>query len=1089
MRFTARRTDRPTWKRSLLMTAVAALTLLGSMGLALADHTCSAPGQPPCSCGILCYRCDYQYLILLGQCSDADGWPASCGGENERPCSLAEHIPSCKSGLAEVPFPGGNCTRLDGQGFPSFCGDVGERACYINEHIPSCKSGLIEERGFCRAFDEDGYPTSCGGTDEPACDLIVQAQIGKPSCKACNVEIPLGGTCRAIGADRFPSVCGGCDQPSCDLSVRVQTLQPACMPGLTEQAGMCRRLDANGSRMSCVGLGEPSLATTAQPAPTPAGQPVWGFADLHAHPFANLAFGGMVLWGSPFHEEGIASALPYCDQACGIKAVNPLGAPITPLRFPNAPGVPVHPFLGMNDLIGKAMSDDADFWHDHSGYPEFTGWPRSVDQTHQQMYYKWIERAYRGGMKLMVANAVNNEVLCRVADRQRDFACEDMPTVDRQIAAIKDMERFIDLRSGGPGAGWFRIAYSAAEAREIVRTGKMAVVLGIEVDSLFGCKKGSTCTADDVRQGIDAYHAMGVRHMFPIHLFDNDFGGTAVYFDFFNVGSALSNGGDFLSVTDCASQGFEFRLSDTSTEPAAVFLLNTFRDVLGIDLDVPGYPQTGAHCNARGLTALGESLVKMMMGRKMIIDVDHMSHRALDRTLGIAVEQSYPVVSGHSRFLEAMADSPGEDEMRAEYDLEERHVQTIRSLGGLMGPILHQGHASDMRGTGQVPNDCSNSTKTWAQAYLYAVDRMRGGPYHDAVGLGSDFNGGISPAGPRFGDNACAGDEHPAPQGAGVTYPFAAHGVPGTFGQMSTGSQTFDYNTTGLAHVGLLPDFIEDLKKVGLTNEDLRPLFSSAEAYIAMWERIEAKSLFPPTTDAVLAPAPNANGWNRADVGVTLAAAGQPDGWGVEEIHLRADGAQTMPPGVVSGAQAQALFTREGETTLRFHAEDAYGNVEPEQSIAVRIDRTPPTVAVSGNAGSYLVDATLNILCSASDALSGVEPGSCPGVREEAWRFSLGTNNVTVRALDRAGNTGSAPVSFTVAVTLESLKSLTRNFVSKPKVEKSLVALLTAIGRAGTDTVKKARAVSRFKSKVSAQVGKSLTRAQADALITFVDSL
>lgn len=138
---------------------------------------------------------------------------------------------------------------------------------------------------------------------------------------------------------------------------------------------------------------------------------------------------------------------------------------------------------------------------------------------------------------------------------------------------------------------------------------------------------------------------------------------------------------------------------------------------------------------------------------------------------------------------------------------------------------------------------------------------------------------------------------------------------------------------------------------------------------------------------------------------------------------------------------------------------------------------------------AYLVDATIDVSCAASDALSGMEPGSCPGVQEEAWRFSLGTNNLTVRAIDRAGNTGSATVSFTVAVTLESLENLTRSFVTRPKAKRSLVATLAAIGRTGTDAEKRARLISRFKKKLSAQTGKSLTSGQAAVLSVLVDSV
>jgi hypothetical protein len=75
-----------------------------------------------------------------------------------------------------------------------------------------------------------------------------------------------------------------------------------------------------------------------------------------------------------------------------------------------------------------------------------------------------------------------------------------------------------------------------------------------------------------------------------------------------------------------------------------------------------------------------------------------------------------------------------------------------------------------------------------------------------------------------------------------VEYPFEGP-YGGWFDRQITGNRTFDYNYDGLAHVGLLPDFIEDLKAVGVTEEQLEPLFNSAEAYLQMWERVEAASL------------------------------------------------------------------------------------------------------------------------------------------------------------------------------------------------------------------------------------------------------
>jgi hypothetical protein len=64
----------------------------------------------------------------------------------------------------------------------------------------------------------------------------------------------------------------------------------------------------------------------------------------------------------------------------------------------------------------------------------------------------------------------------------------------------------------------------------------------------------------------------------------------------------------------------------------------------------------------------------------------------------------------------------------------------------------------------------------------------------------------------------------------------------------------WDLNIDGLANEGLLPDAWQDLRNVGVTWEQLGPLFSSAEDFVAMWERAcrlsvqwhRARGLTPP---------------------------------------------------------------------------------------------------------------------------------------------------------------------------------------------------------------------------------------------------
>jgi hypothetical protein len=47
----------------------------------------------------------------------------------------------------------------------------------------------------------------------------------------------------------------------------------------------------------------------------------------------------------------------------------------------------------------------------------------------------------------------------------------------------------------------------------------------------------------------------------------------------------------------------------------------------------------------------------------------------------------------------------------------------------------------------------------------------------------------------------------------------------------------FDYNLDGLAHYGMLPDMLQDLKNVGLPPNVINRFFGSAQRYIEVWER------------------------------------------------------------------------------------------------------------------------------------------------------------------------------------------------------------------------------------------------------------
>ena len=89
----------------------------------------------------------------------------------------------------------------------------------------------------------------------------------------------------------------------------------------------------------------------------------------------------------------------------------------------------------------------------------------------------------------------------------------------------------------------------------------------------------------------------------------------------------------------------------------------------------------------------------------------------------------------------------------------------------------------------------------------------------------------------RFGKRACDGNkEQAARQTNRVEYPFRSFDGKFVFQKLKSSRKEFDINTDGSANVGLLPDFIEDPRKIGFSDDDIEPLFRGAEGYIQTWE-------------------------------------------------------------------------------------------------------------------------------------------------------------------------------------------------------------------------------------------------------------
>ncbi|HEX6945033.1 MAG TPA: hypothetical protein VF196_02500, partial [Casimicrobiaceae bacterium] len=247
---------------------------------------------------------------------------------------------------------------------------------------------------------------------------------------------------------------------------------------------------------------------------------VSGLLDAHMHMMAFEFLGGRAHCGRPWHRYGAPYALVDC-----------------PDHYPNGSGAVLE-----NTLYGNPART-----HDPVGWPTFKDWPDPHSLTHEQSYYKWVERAWRGGLRVYVNLLVENKVLCELYPLKQN-SCDEMDAVRLQAKRIRELENYIDAQNGGPGKGWFRIVTDPFQARRVINEGKLAVILGIEVSEPFGCQvlnDQPQCDAAQIDRGLDEVYNLGVRDMEIINKFDNALAGVAG--DAGTTGEIVNTGNKYLT--------------------------------------------------------------------------------------------------------------------------------------------------------------------------------------------------------------------------------------------------------------------------------------------------------------------------------------------------------------------------------------------------------------------------------------------------------------------------------------------------------------------------------------------------------------
>ncbi len=635
------------------------------------------------------------------------------------------------------------------------------------------------------------------------------------------------------------------------------------------------------ARQGCSPFPELSTSSTGTVAAAPAGWPaeiLYGIADAHNHLFSGDLFGGLIVHGKVFHKLGVTKALDDCKETHGKGDWHDLLDERAPKTLDDPKGI----------LQGK-------FRYQTDGYPTFSSWPRNNALTHTLSYYKWLERAWQGGLRLVTVSLTTNDVLCRaykaIAVIEKDVegatervagaglsmksklalkakdraaaknqsealanlraeqaswarfakgaACNDMENIDRGIERAKALQDYVDAQSGGPGKGWFRLVSSPQEARAAIGQGKLAAVLGLEDSSLFDCvDKNAGCTNEHISRKVDEYYRKGVRTLFTVHKFDNSFASPNVNLEtVMNAGSFVDNG-HFFKMAACPTK---LVLGGNYREPDVTDLLGqlvksklsetTKKSIKKLLGEVFGAGSVLANTVVYPAPPPGYSHCN---AGGLTTKGRFLQVELMKR--GMILEADHLSPNTYEDFLKIVREH--------QYPFIFSHALTYQQARGFetfKEPLALGGAAYPMMAEFSFAGVCSgNTSQDFAAALTRHVQQRNEAHAFVSVGLGSD-NGGFVPmwsSSQQVHDLPGASAKcHPT----AVQYPFKSFDGSITFEKMAMGSRAaVDFNHEGMTTIGQLPDALEEMRRnataKNFDQEVLAPLFRSAEGYLRTWE-------------------------------------------------------------------------------------------------------------------------------------------------------------------------------------------------------------------------------------------------------------